>query len=298
MALILNRLNVPEFLRQPRVWLRLVFWHPMFWVAIALHGVVLFVPLAATKQPTPPKPDEDPGIKLTKLTAAPKAAAKPPQQTPAQSVRAQSAVRRQPRPVVRRETPSTPAVVIKAQPAVQPSPPAKPKATATPDSSTPPDADPSAPATPAPTPVTPKSSPDGIAVNPQTGALIQEIDGSLQNLFAQEGLTEDDRQNANNAISSILFPDETLPYFFADADNDIVRSGIKSVKYAPNLSLEVVQAALVADLSAYTVTPMGDYGTQPLYKLERDSVVRYLSLVAAKKPGRSTFILLWEKQPE
>jgi len=296
LALILNQLNVPEFLRQPQVWLRWMFWHPMFWVAIALHGVVLFVPLAATKQPTPPKPDEAPGIKLTKLTAAPKPAANPSQKTPAQSVRAKSAVRRQPQPVVRRQTSSTPAVVIKSQPAVQPSPTPKPQTT--PDPSAPLESDPSTPETPTPTPVATKSSPDGIAVNPQTGALIQEIDGSLQNLFAQAGLTEEDRQNANNAISSILFPDETLPYFFADADNDIVRSGIKSVKYAPNLSLEVVQAALVADLSAYTVTPMGDYGTQPLYKLERDSVVRYLSLVAAKKPGRSTFILLWEKQPE
>lgn len=257
--------------QKKRPWPLLLVWHPLFWVAIALHGLVLFAPLNQTEPAAPPKPEDQKGVKLTKLTVAPKRKQAAPSST----------VPRQ--PTVRRKTQPPAPVVVKSTPTPQPSTTATGTTAAKPSRN-------QAIAQPQPSPT--KAADQGLEVDQDTEQIVAGIDVAMEQLIPDPK----ERESAKDLTSSIAFPEETLPYFFANPEAEEARSGVKAIRYAPNIEILDVQTRLSEALTGYTIIEASTYGTQPLFKVQKGTVIRYVSLVKVKT-GRGTFIVLWEQNP-
>lgn len=290
-----NLLHAPQE-RQFSPWQ--AWFRPMLVASVALHGLVLLIPIPSTESIVEEEPVEEEVVDLAALQAlqAQRSSPQPkPSPTPSPQLVAPT-----PTPV---PIPSVAPPIPSPQSVPVPVPAPTPEATPTPT--------PEATATPSPTP-TPTPTPTSTAAVPEafqtlTPEQLQALQNYLQQIEANEAsaagaIGQTARAAQQTSINCGLFEDYAQ-LFFADCGGPGVepqrRSEIFSVEVVPsqrrNRVLEYYQQAF----PDYTFEPIvGEYADGEVYAMKaNDNPVLYLNVVSVGLRGSTKIAVLWLRDP-
>lgn len=268
----------------------------MLFASLGFHALVLAIPIHEEKKAEPPKNQEP--VKLAKLEARKPTA--PPMRkqtnrptTPAKPARAR-----------RINSIAPPSLTVKsAEPEKPKAPNPNPKPKETPqqpaNSTVKPDnSEPTKPLeSEQPTKPTKGGGGDGEALAGDDRAIASEITSLQESLVTtkeeQDAIPKGPQELAQE------FPDDHVPFFYADAANGkVISKSLKYIEYIPRLRPEDTRNELSKNFSApdeIGTSPIGEYGGAPLYEMKKGSSVRYLSFVEKNLAG--TLVVLWDSDP-
>ncbi|WOB45127.1 hypothetical protein HNI00_19740 [Thermoleptolyngbya oregonensis NK1-22] len=275
-----------------------MFWRPMLVASVALHALVLGLPIASEPEPEATEEvAEEPPVSLASLRPVPKVAP-PPQPTPTATPPRPKVQPARPTPVPRPSPNPVPRVAPSPSPVASPSVEPTPQASPTPE----PEASPAA----EPTPIS-----EEVPLTPEaTAALPAELtaeEQELQDLWGQfqgnlAGVAASETAGLN--IPYYKFPQPEL--FFtaesiaaAEADPSLAAASlpmIDNILWASRRRPDEVLAEVQQMFEGFTFTPEGEYGGGDLYKMEKEGTIRYINLVRASDRS-ATFVVIWKQNP-
>jgi hypothetical protein len=260
---------------------------PMLLMALGIHALLLFTPLPSEQKPKEPDDKKNP-IKITQLPTA-----KPPEAKPV-AVKAKVAVRAANPAPASSPTSAPLAAIANPLPAQAPPPalaPLQTTPTASPSSST-------------PVPTTPTVATSGATFKGDAAKALQEL---LVNLPG----TKKEQVGAETLPAEVPLTELNQPELLFNVGQESASKPMEKrigLDRAPLLVLFPLEANLNLD-SFYrrilepklkgifeSITPIGEYGEGPLYKLSHGSYTTYLSLMSPKQ-AVGAIVSVWSKDP-
>jgi hypothetical protein len=260
---------------------------PMLLMALGIHALLLFTPLPSEQKPKEPNDKKNP-IKITQLPTA-----KPPEAKPI-AVKAKVAVKAA-SPAPASSPTSTPLAAIASPLPAQAPPPALAPLQTTPSAS---------PAPSTPVPANPPVATSGATFKGDAAKALQDL---LINLPG----TKKEQVGSETLPAEVPLTELNQPELLFNVGQESApktperRIGLDK---APLLVLFPLEANLNLD-SFYrkilepklkevfeSITPIGEYGEGPLYKLTHGSYTTYLSLMSPKQ-AVGAIVSVWSKDP-